>query len=452
MSPSASTLARIQSEWHALEPAFLARTAHSRRLFESARKHLPGGNTRSVLHALPYPLYMHASQGAACTDVDGHHYVDFVGEFSAGLYGHSDPVLREAVRAALDRGIVMAAPIAEEIALGALLCSRFPSLEQVRFCNSGTEANLFALATARAVTGRSRILAFEHAYHGGVLTFSDRPSPMNMPFDVRLARFNELESVERQLQDGGDEIAAIIVEPMLGAGGNIAPMPGFLKGLRHLADRCGAVLIFDEVKTSRLGPSGMQGREGVTPDMTTLGKYLGGGLPLAAFGGRAEIMQHFDPARANGLKHAGTFNNNICSLSAAVAGLSKVYTPERAEVFTAWGDAVRERLNDQCRREGLPILATGVGSILSPHFTARPIQSPDDIPAASRQMGQLLHRFLQLEDVLVCARGDVYLSLPMQDSDVDTLLGALSRFGYRYRHLIEEAASFERPGQVHVST
>ncbi|RYF61796.1 MAG: aminotransferase class III-fold pyridoxal phosphate-dependent enzyme [Comamonadaceae bacterium] len=451
MSPSASTLARIQSEWHALEPAYLARTAQSRKLFDSARKHLPGGNTRSVLHALPYPLYMQSSQGAACTDVDGHRYIDFVGEFSAGLYGHSDPVLRDAVRAALDRGVVMAAPIAEEIALGELLCSRFPSLEQVRFCNSGTEANLFALATARAITGRSCILAFEHAYHGGVLTFSDRPSSMNMPFDVRLARFNDLESVERLVHAEGDAIAAIIVEPMLGAGGNIAPVPGFLAGLRQLADRCGAVLVFDEVKTSRLGPAGMQGREGVTPDMTTLGKYLGGGLPLAAFGGRADIMQHFDPARADGLKHAGTFNNNICSLSAAVAGLAHVYTPARAEVFTAWGDAVRERLNDQCRREGLPILATGVGSILSPHFTTRPIRSSDDIPATSRQMGQLLHRFLQLQGLLVCARGDIYLSLPMLDSDVDTLLAALSRFGYRYRHLIEEAAGVEEQAQVHAS-
>ncbi|RYH63503.1 MAG: aminotransferase class III-fold pyridoxal phosphate-dependent enzyme [Alcaligenaceae bacterium] len=290
---------------------------------------------------------------------------------------------------------------------------------------------------------------FIDGYHGGVLNFSDRPSSMNMPFDVRLARFNDLQSVEQLIRAEGDAIAAMIVEPMLGAGGNIAPVPGFLAGLRHLADRCGAVLIFDEVKTSRLGPAGMQGREGVTPDMTTLGKYLGGGLPLAAFGGRAEIMEHFDPARANGLKHAGTFNNNICSLSAAVAGLGQVYTPARAQMFTDWGDAVRERLNDQCRREGLPVVATGVGSILSPHFTRRPILSPDDISVTSRQMGQLLHRFLQLEGVLVCARGDIYLSLPMQDSDVGALLAALSRFGARYRDLIEAAAGLAEPDQIH---
>ena len=383
---------------------------------------------------------MAPSKGARCTDVDGPAYLDFVGEFSAGLFGHSDPIITDAIRKALDRGVVMAAPIAEEVALAAMLCKRFPSIEQVRFCNSGTEANLLALATARAVTGRPTILAFEHAYHGGVLTFSDKPSSMNMPFDVRLACFNDLESVVRQVRQAGDTLAAIIVEPMLGAGGNIPPEPGFLRGLRQLADESGALLIFDEVKTSRLGSSGIQGREGVTPDITTLGKYLGGGLPLAAFGGRRDIMAHFDPVRTGGLKHAGTFNNNICSLSAAVAALSSVYTQERAQAFTDWGDKVRERMNDQFRQQGLPMQATGIGSIVSPHFVSSPIRSPNDISQSSRHMGQLLHRALQLEGVLVCARGDIYLSLPMTDADIDQLLAALSVFGENYRALIEKVS------------
>lgn len=439
---SPSTLKQdIAAAFRALEPAFLARTPKSRALFESARTHLPGGNTRSVLHAEPYPVYMASAEGAESIDVDGHRYVDFVGEFSAGLYGHSDPVIRAAVQAALTRGWVMAAPIAEEQRLADLLAARFPSIDQVRFCNSGTEANLLALATCRAVTGRNAILAFEQGYHGGVLTFSDRASPMNVPFDVRLARFNHLDSVAARVREAGRDLAAIIVEPMLGAGGNIAPQPGFLAGLRRLADQAGAMLVFDEVKTSRLGPSGMQGREGVTPDITTLGKYLGGGLPLAAFGGRADIMHRFDPADAKGLKHAGTFNNNVFSLSAGVAGLGSVYTPERAAQFTAWGDAVRERINAQFGAMALPMLATGVGSILSPHCSSAPIHSPADIPAASALIGQLLHRALQLEGVLVCARGDIYLSLPMTEAHVDRLLRALAGFGERYRGLIERAAA-----------
>ncbi len=438
-----SISSEINSALQALESTFTQGTPKSRTLFDSACRHMPGGNTRSVLHALPYPLYMQSSEGARCIDVDGQAFVDFVGEFSAGLFGHSDPIIGDAIRRALDRGVVMAAPIAEEVELAKLLCDRFPSIDLVRFCNSGTEANLLALATARAVTGRPTLLAFEHAYHGGVLTFSDQPSSMNMPFDVRLARFNDLGSVTRKLQQADGQIAAIIVEPMLGAGGNIPPEPGFLSGLRHLADESGALLIFDEVKTSRLGCSGMQGREGVTPDITTLGKYLGGGLPLAAFGGRRDIMTHFDPVRSGGLKHAGTFNNNICSLSAGVAALGRVYTQERAQAFTAWGDTVRDRVNDQFRQQKLPMQATGIGSILSPHFVSRPIRSPDDIPEASRHMGRLLHRALQLDGVLVCARGDIYLSLPMTDADIDQLLSALSAFGMQYGALIEKVARVE---------
>lgn len=439
--PSLSSLHQdIHAAREALTPAFLARTPRSRALSEGARTHLPGGNTRSVLHADPYPVYMASAEGAESIDVDGHRCVDFVGEFSAGLFGHSDPVIRAAVQAALERGWVMAAPIAEEQRLAALLAARFPSIEQVRFCNSGTEANLLALVTCRAVTGRSTILAFEQGYHGGVLTFSDRASPMNVPFDVRLARFNDLDSVAARVREVGKDLAAIIVEPMLGAGGNIAPLPGFLAGLRRLADQAGALLVFDEVKTSRLGPGGMQGREGVTPDLTTLGKYLGGGLPLAAFGGRADIMRRFDPADAQGLKHAGTFNNNVFSLHAGVAGIGTVYTPERAARFTDWGDAVRERINAQCRAMGLPMQATGVGSILSPHCGSAPIHSPGDIPPASAAIGKLLHRALQLEGVLVCARGDIYLSLPMTEAHIDRLLQALAGFGERYRGLIERAA------------
>lgn len=444
--PSASNASVIQdiaSAWKALEPEFLARTPRSRALFEGALAHLPGGNTRSVLHADPYPVYAASAEGAESVDVDGHRYVDFVGEFSAGLFGHSDPVIRRAIEAALDRGWVMAAPIEEEQRLAALLADRFPSVEQVRFCNSGTEANLLALATSCAFTGRGTILAFEQGYHGGVLTFSDRASPMNVPFDVRLARFNDLDSVAAQVESVDAGLAAIIVEPMLGAGGNIPPRPGFLAGLRTLADRTGALLIFDEVKTSRLGAAGMQGREGVTPDLTTLGKYLGGGLPLSAFGGRTEIMQRFDPKSPQGLKHAGTFNNNICSLSAAVAGMGAVYTPDRADAFTAWGDDVRERINARFREMSLSMQATGVGSILSPHCAKGPIHSPGDIPPASAAMGKLLHRALQLEGVLVCARGDIYLSLPMTEAHIERLVTGLANFGDRYRSLIERAAAGE---------
>ena len=440
--PSQDDLVRtILAERRQLETAYRERTPRSGALFDAAREGLPGGNTRSVLHADPYPVYAASAAGAEFVDVDGHRYIDFVGEFSAGLFGHDDPIIRAAIEAALRRGLVLAAPIAEEGRLASLITRRFPAIERLRFCNSGTEANLLALSLARAVTGRPGFIAFEHAYHGGVLTFSDRPTITNVPFDFRLARFNDLDSVAARLGEAAGQVAAIIVEPMLGAGGNIPARPGFLAGLRQLADAAGALLIFDEVKTSRLGRGGLQGREAFRPDLTTLGKYLGGGLPLAAFGGRADLLDRFDPADPAGLRHAGTFNNNICSMSAGVAALGSVYTADRAEAFTATGDALRERINAAFASRGLPVQLTGIGSIMSPHFTAASIASPDDISPASRALGLLLHRELELQGIRVCARGDIYLSLPMTPAHHDRLLAALLDFGERRRSLIERASS-----------
>src|SRR5690606_1602159 len=211
------------------------------------------------------------------TDIDGNAYIDCAGEFSAGLYGHSDPAIMAALHAALDKGLVLSGPNTAESELAELLCRRFPSLERVRFCNSGTEANLFALLTAINATGRRRVLVFEDAYHGGVLTFAGGRSSMNVPFDFVTMPFNDIEATRACLKAHGTDLAAILVEPLLGAAGNIPAEAAFLAMLREEATRCGAVLIFDEVKTSRLGRAGLQGHYGVVPDMTSLGKYLGAG-------------------------------------------------------------------------------------------------------------------------------------------------------------------------------
>ena len=210
-----------------------------------AERYLPGGNTRTVLHFDPFPLTMVAGEGAELIDLDGHRYVDFVGEFSAGLFGHSEETIKSAVRCALDGGVVMGAPTAHERELAELLCTRFPGIDQVRFCNSGTEANIWALTTARLLTGRKKIIVFRGAYHGGVIKFPHGDSSLNIPFDYVLADFNDTDGTEALIAAAGDELAAVIVEPILGAGGNIPADRVFMEMLRKTTREIGALLIFE---------------------------------------------------------------------------------------------------------------------------------------------------------------------------------------------------------------
>ena len=273
---------------HAIEDArsrYASANPLSQAADESAARYLPGGNTRTVLHYEPFPLTMVRGDGAELTDLDGHRYIDMVGEYSAALFGHSDEIIKAAIHKALDSGVAMGAPTPYERELAGLLCERFPSLEQVRFCNSGTEANLMALITARVVTGRNKLLAFNDAYHGGVIKFLGGRCKLNVPFDFVLADYNDIEGTAELIRSEGEELAAVIIEPILGAGGNIQGNRKFLQMLRRMTKEIGAMLIFDEVKTARLGPAGTQGMLGIDPDLTTLGKFIGGGLPTGAFGG-----------------------------------------------------------------------------------------------------------------------------------------------------------------------
>lgn len=264
----------------------------------TAREVMPGGNTRSVLHFDPFPFRVATASGPYLTDIDGHTYVDLLGNYTAGLLGHSPTPVRQAVSAALETGFAMGAthPLEEQAAR--LVVDRFPSLEQVRFTNSGTEANLMALALAIHHTDRRRVVVFESAYHGGVLSFDHRSSPMNVPHDFTIVPFSDLDATRAALTEG-PAVAAVLVEPVQGAGGCRPAADGFLAALRRLCDETGTLLIFDEVMTSRLAPGGAQERFGVLPDLTTLGKYLAGGLTFGAFGGRRTVMSAFDP-RAGG--------------------------------------------------------------------------------------------------------------------------------------------------------
>lgn len=412
----------------ALRSAYIARHPASARQHEAACAHLPGGNTRSVLFYEPFPLAFVKGEGARLWDADGHVYTDFLGEFTAGLLGHSNRVVRAALDTALDAGLNLGGHNLQESRLADLVSARIPSMQLLRFTNSGTEANLMALAAATAFTGRRRILVFKGGYHGGLLTFAGGGSPVNVPHDFVVGRYNDLAGAQALIASHAAELAAVLVEPMQGAGGCIPGDPAFLQGLRDATRAAGALLIFDEVMTSRLSPGGRQALLGIAPDLTTIGKYIGGGMSFGAFGGRADVMGLFDPRRPGHLPHAGTFNNNVLTMSAGIAALSQVYTPEAAVALNARGDALRERLNALCRAHRAPLQFSGLGSLMNLHATAAPIRNVDDLPTDGQPLRDAFFFHLLEQGFYLARRGFVSLSLPLTDADLDGFAAAVERF------------------------
>lgn len=396
---------------------FVAANPLSHERWKNACEVMPGGNTRTVLHYEPFPVAMVRGEGACLTDMDGHRYTDFLGEYSAGLYGHSDAVIRDALVDAIDGGIVLGAPNRWEGLLAEQVCARFPSMDKVRFTNSGTEANLMALGAARAFTGRNRIMVAEGGYHGGVLYFPEGGvSALNAPFDSVYSPYNDTDGTLAVLHANRDDLAAVILEPMIGSGGCIPADAGYLRAVREFTAAHGIVLIFDEVMTSRSAPGGLQQRLGVIPDMTTLGKYLGGGAGFGAFGGREELMARFDPTRTGALRHAGTFNNNVMSMAAGYAGLTRVFSDDRADELFRMGEGLKADLNARIQSNNIDMQITGVGSILGVHFTAAPVNCPGDV-VNNPEKQQLVHLEMMLRGFTYAQRGYMSLSLPMTAAD-----------------------------------
>ncbi len=425
-----AALAEAEERYRADNPKSLAQ-------HRAACEAMPGGNTRASIHVDPFPLTMAKGEGARLWDLDGHEYADFLSEFTAGIYGHSHPLIRRAIDEALAGGLNFGAQNEAETRFAAAVCARFPSIELVRFTNSGTEANLMAVSAARAITGHPKILVFAGGYHGGVFYFRGHGSPLNAPFEFLLGRYNDLEAVEQLVRPHRAELAAILVEPMQGTTGCIPAEPGFLAGLRTLADDTGALLIFDEVMTSRLAPGGLQKVHGILPDLTTLGKYLGGGMSFGAFGGRRDIMERFDPRRPDAFQHAGTFNNNVLTMNAGLVGLTRIYTPERASALNEWGDALRQRLNALVRRHGLRMQFTGIGSMMSAHMTDRPIRSEADAALGNRALADLFWFDLVARGIWFAKRGMFALSIALDDRDADRLADAVEDFALTRAPLFE---------------
>ncbi|GGC61915.1 glutamate-1-semialdehyde 2,1-aminomutase [Siccirubricoccus deserti] len=419
--------------------AYTAARPKSAAIHARAREVMPGGNTRSVLFYTPFPTAMARGEGCRLWDVDGREYLDLLGEYTAGLFGHSEKRILDAVRDALERGINLASVGEKEGQLASLIVGRFPSVEMVRFTNSGTEANLLALAAARAFTGRVKTMVMRGGYHGGVLTFATEKSPVNVPIPLAFTDYNDPEAARRNILAEGDQLAAVLVEPMLGSGGCIPATREFLQALRDATRQTGAVLIFDEVMTSRHSAGGLQARHGVIPDMTTLGKYMAGGMSFGAFGGRREVMAVFDGHKPGTLAHAGTFNNNVWSMAAGCVAMGEIFDAAAAEALYARGEALRLALNGVARRAGAAMQFTGLGSMVNVHFRAEPITGPYAATEAENKLRELFFFDMLAQGIYLARRGMAALSLPVTDADCARYVAAVEEFVAARKPLLGQA-------------
>ncbi|KVG23689.1 aspartate aminotransferase family protein [Burkholderia ubonensis] len=402
---------------------------------------MPGGNTRSVLFYTPFPLAIARGEGCRLWDVDGHEYIDYIAEFTAGIYGHSNPVIRRAIDGALDSGINLSGHNLLESKLARLICDRFPTVDVVRFTNSGTEANLMAISAAKLHTGRSKIILFKGGYHGGVLTFAKGNNPVNVPHEFLLADYNDLASVRALFEAHPGDVAAVVAEPMQGASGCIVGQRDFLAGLRELTSEYGSLLIFDEVMTSRLSPGGLQEQLGIHADLTTLGKYIGGGMSFGAFGGREFVMGQFDPRNPDATPHAGTFNNNVLTMAAGAAGLSELYTPEVARELNERGDRLRERLNAICTERDTPLQFIGTGSLLNLQAGTHEIRSVEDLLPIGNKIKDLFFFHMVEHGIYLARRGFVVLSMPITDAEIERFVDAFIAFVERYQTVLALTAA-----------
>jgi glutamate-1-semialdehyde 2,1-aminomutase len=361
---------------------------HSNELFEQAQQYIPGG-VNSPVRAFNgvggTPIFFDSAQGAYLTDSEGKQYIDYVGSWGPMILGHNAPEVIDAVTAAVAKGLSFGAPTPIEIDMAKLVCELVPSIEQVRMVNSGTEATMTAIRLARGYTGRNKLLKFEGCYHGhadsllvkagsGALTLGEPTSP-GVPEDFAkhtlVASFNDLDDVKAKFAEHGDDIACIIVEPVAGNMNCIAPVAGFLEGLRSVCDQYGAVLIFDEVMTGfRVALGGVQELSGVTPDLTTLGKVIGAGMPVGAFGGKREIMQKMAPCGP--VYQAGTLSGNPVAMAAGIAALKAIQAPGFYQELNEKAERLMAGFKAAADEAGIGMFTRVVGGMFGFFFTDEP--------------------------------------------------------------------------------
>ncbi len=418
----------------------------SKRLYERAVGCLPGGNTRTTVFMRPFPIYAARADGCRVWDEDGNEYIDCINNFTSMIHGYGNKAITEAVVEQLGRGTAFGLPTRSEIDLAELLQERLPAVEQLRFTNSGTEAVMMALKAARAFTGRPAIAKIEGAYHGSYdyaeVSLDAEPSnwgeiaPISVPFakgtprgvldDVIVLPFNCIAAARRIIAANADRLAAVLIDPLPNRVGLMPASREYVKELEALVKEVGALLIFDEVISFRLSYHGAQGLWRARPDLTTLGKIIGGGFPVGAVGGRKDVMGVFDPTSGKpALPHGGTFSANPISMRAGVACMQQLRQTQ-FERLDLLGETVRDGFNELFKRKAIRARAVGMGSLLKVHFTSREPTDYRSVYQSAAEARQLatFNRGLLNRGVLAASYGLMALSTPMTDGDAEAIIRA----------------------------
>lgn len=401
----------------AIREKYLQRTRASAEAHARAKQAMPGGTSRQAAYWAPYPLTVDRGEGAMFWDIDGNQYLEFINNYTSMAHGHAYPPIVEAVTRQLSRGTGYAAANAAQTVLAERIKDRVPGIDQVRFTNSGTEAAALAFTIARIVTGRRKLLMARYGYHGSLLEFECGSFGREGPLTY-LAGFNDLADFERVLAEHRDEIAAVFLEPVLGSGGVIAANADFLKGVIAATHEAGAIFVLDEVLTFRFGLGGCQTDLGIHPDLTMFGKVIGGGFPVGAVGGKAELLRIFDPADMK-VFHTGTFNANPVTM---VAGDVSVRHLDEARI--AKMDELCIRLRDgllaAARKTGLPLAMNHYRSCLNLYFSESVPQS--SIVRTDTAIIDRFHSAAINHGLFIAPRGMIALSTVMTEEIIDDAL------------------------------
>ena len=445
---------------HALITKYREFSPSSGHMAGRAQSVFPGGDTRSSAHYGPYPLVMAKAEGCRLKDIDGNEVLDFMNNFTSLIHGHAHPEVVDAVQSQVAIGSAYAAPNEAQIELAELIATRVPSIEQLRFTSSGTEGTLMAIRCARAASGKQKVMKMEGGYHGSyelaevsLVPFpnkrGDKEAPISTPVDdsfpdsvlgdTVVCPYNEPELAQALIERHKDDLAAVIVEPVLGSMGMVPATPEFLAVLRSATEQHGIILIFDEVITLRLSEGGAQKAYGVTPDLTCMGKIIGGGLPIGGVGGRRDLMQLFSPDQKRPVMHASTFSGNALTMAAGRAAM-KNYTAEDAERINGLGARLREGFNQAFQQAGLAMQALGAGSLTNLHFTNAPINDSRDAFAGMASAGQLtnlLHLTMIRHGVMSATRLMYCTSTAMGEQEIDQAITAMHESLAELRPYIE---------------
>ncbi len=431
---------------------FIHSTPVSRSKQAEAEKYLPGGSSRGTAFFDPYPHFIERGEGHYIHDADGNRLLDFMINATSLVLGHAHPDVTGAIQEQAAKGTAFTGPTDPQVRLARILTERVPSLDLIRFTNSGTEGTLMAIRAARAFTGRQKIAKFEGGYHGaheyvsvsvrpplekldpsGPTPIAEHPGlPDSILEQVIVLPYNDLDLCKRTLRENASELACLIMEPVVSSFGYLPGDVEFLRGLRDLTTELGIVLIFDEVQSFRIAPGGAQETLGVIPDMTCFGKIIGGGTPVGAFGGRAEIMELFDPTEGASIPHAGTFNANPVTMAAGEVVMNHL-TPEVYDRMNTLGGELRAKLRAVFDEFEIPTQVTGIGSLFGIHFTSEEIRDYRSVIRSDQMMRKALFTGLLNEGILLQTGAAGAMNSLTTTTEIDTLVDATRRVVERVR-------------------